>query len=617
MAKHSTGMPHAVGGTAILLFLLLNMADTEETAFALKPEGGLVEFGHCFAADYMVVFRSSPTDRDQLQVNTSADNAATSWGPPDLWGRAKITNRYRLLGLLILHLTPQDSGLYRIECWQNGTLASHRRQQLVICGEEVPSEEMTVLEDGGADVRCGGGGSGGGGARPGAGATVRWYYETHLSNKAVLFLDSSVSLEPLLPGLRGTVDVRDGGTWLRVSESVLKDSQRFYCAVMEGQNCLRFQNVNKPESADVRAIYASQGDRVALKCSSAHKRQSWDTPLGRINTTAESPASREGGAQPGQMFISGDNTSIGRSLVVPVVSDKHEGSYSCFSPTLVVQYFLVLCPGAEPREKSAAEGGDVLLECDARHKVSVGDANRVQWRRDRAAGEERLTPDTEADRAAPRPREPGWGVTEVSEDGSSLKLTGLTADDTGLYWCVVLAGPDPLQRQNNGHFSDYDDPDFYDDPDHYDDPDYDDPDHYDDPDDYDDPDLYDDPDHYDDYDSYDDGNDLGWLTNQRCIAKQEILLTVGLNSGDDKGRGLDLPAPRSGVPASAVGAAVAVAGVLLVGVIIAAVVVMKKRSKGCFKQGGAVTDAGLQSHRDADMAADPSCTEMLSAQEAC
>lgn len=543
-------MPHAVGGTAILLFLLLNMANTEETTLVLKPEGGLVEIGYCFAADYMVVFRTSSTDGDRLQVNTSADNMATSWGPPDLWGRANITNHHPLLGLLIGHLKPGDSGLYRTECWQNGTLASHSRQQLVVCGEEMESEEVTVLEEGGADVRCGGGG--GDGARPGAGATVRWYYKKHQSDKTVLFLDSSVSLDPLLPDLRGAVDVRDGGALLHMSDGVLQDSRQFYCAVMDGQNCLRFQNINLPESAEA-IKYASQGDRVALKCSSAHQRQSWVTPLGRINTTTKSPASREGSAQAGQMFISGDNTSIGHSLVIPVVSNKHNGSYSCFSPSLVVQYFLVLCPEVEPREQSAVEGGDISLECHVPHKASVGVANHVQWHRERGAGEERPTPDSE---------ESGWEEI-VSEDGSSLKLSGLTADDAGLYWCVTLLEFDDEEYYSSGNdSSDYSD------------------------DDYDDvPDLYGD-----------------------CIGKQEILLTVELNSGDD--RGVDLPAPHTALGA-------AVAGVLLVGVIVAAVVIMKKRSKGCFKQRGTVTDTGPQSHRDAgDMAGDPGCTEMLAPHEA-
>ncbi|CAL8358019.1 unnamed protein product [Lota lota] len=538
-------MPHAFKRTALLLFLLLNMADTEEPGFVFQHQGGVVQIGSCFAADYMVVFKSSGTG-DQLLVNSSA-GAVASFFTQDLQGRANITDHHLLLGLLMGHLGPRDEGLYRIECWRNEALVSHLRQQLVVCSEEVESKEMTVLEDGWAEVRC----NGSIGAL--TGATVRWYIEVHTLYTNFLLLDSAVSLDPLLADMQGAVEVRDGGALLRVFNSVLRDSEQFYCAVMKGENCLSFQIINLPEYVDVKTIYTSLGDRVALSCSSEHKSQKWKTPLGKINTTTMSPASSEGSSQGGHMYISRDNESKSRSLIIPAVSDEHMGHYSCFSPSLVIEYLIALCPRVEPREKSVVEGGDILLECNL-HQKAPGDGTSVQWHRDRAAGEASLIQNT-TDEAAAHPGNQRRGVI-MSEDGFSLKLSGLTAEDAGVYWCIVLAGKESLQSDNDTHDGDDEEEDYP---------------------------------YYgsfgDGYNGYDDSEDYGengpsWLDTYTCISKQEIVLTVMLTPSKVAGRGLDsapkdlandplndaTPAPASGVPGYALGAAVAT-GLLLVGVI--------------------------------------------------
>ncbi|CAL8262912.1 unnamed protein product [Merluccius merluccius] len=457
----------------------------------------------------MVIFQSS-ANGDQLLVNSSAD-AVGSFLPEVLRGRANLTNHHLLLGLLIRHLKPSDSGLYRAECWQNEMLVSHPPpQQLVVCSEEVESEKMTVLEDGGAEVWC----SGSTGAP--VGATVRWYYEVRPSYKAILFLDSSVSLDPLLPVLQGAVEVRPGGALLRVSRSVLQDFQQIYCAVMNGQNCLRFQNINLPKNADVRTIYASQGDRVALKCSSEHKSQRWETPLGKINTTTKSPASRK--MYIGQMYILGDNESKSRTLVIPVVSGKHMGDYSCFSPALVVQHRIVLCPWVVPKEKRSVEGGDILLECDVPRHNPFGGDYMVQWHHDRGAGETSLI-QNRIDEAVSHPGDPRRG------------------------------GRNPLtmKKKNKREEEEEEEADYTGDGSY---------------------------DGYDGYDSYIDSSRIGL---DGCISKQGIVLTVALNVSEDKGRGLhpapkDLanhpqndptPAPASGFPGYTLEAMVVVAGLLL------------------------------------------------------
>ena len=525
----------------------------------------------------MVVFKSSGTG-DQLLFNYSAAGGV-SYFPEDIQGRANITDYNSMLGLLMVHLDPQDEGIYRTECWQNETLVSHHRQQLVVCREKVEFGEMTALEDDWAEVRC----KGSVGAL--AGTTVNWYYDPYTNNSLQA---GAVSLDPLLARQQGEVEVRDGGTLLRVSNSVLHDSFSFYCAIMEGPNCLSFQTIYQPEYVDVRTIYASHGDRVALACSSEYKSQSWETPLGKINTTTKSLESGEGSTQGGHMYISRDTESKSHSLIIPAVSDEHMGQYSCFAPSLESVYLIAFCPRMESREIRVVEGGDILLECDV-HQKTPSDGTSVEWHRDRASGEASLI------QAAARPGNPRRGP----EDGFSLKLSGLTAEDAGVYWCVVTALKQSLQSENDTRdINDVEEEEEY-----PDDGDY----------------SFDDG--YDDYNDYNNG----WL--HVCISKQQTVLTVILTQVKVEGGGLNTTpkdlandpqtdvslAPDPEVPGYALGAGAA-AGLLLVGVV-ATVAVMKTRSKGCFKQGGAATDTLPNFHQDTEMARDPGCTEMLAPNE--
>lgn len=441
----------------LLLPLLLHQVYSEEAEPVFRAEGTVIELGYCFGVDYIVVYRCAP-EGDQLLGNSSADNTSVT-PPADLQSRIHINKQQYLLGLQISHLTHKDSGIYRRECWQNQELVNQHTQQLSVCNEEVVSEEIPVKKgDGGVELLCNNTSIGL------EGTSVRWYREMFPLYTPTLFLDSSVSLDPLVEELQGVVEVRDNGALLLLDSSRLKNNEHFICLVSRGKNCLSFQSMHPPDRSESRDIFASDGDKVVLQCPSDGNNQQWDTPLGKVNGSSV------------EMYISFGDKSEDFSLVIPAVSDELSGDYSCISSSLEVQYLLVLCPRKEPQERVVVEGGSALLECD----VDKDASQRVQWHRREASGESELIHDSMSE-TVPIP-EDLRGRLSLSENGSSLTICHLEAKDQGVYWCVVLEDHEFLEG----------DDDYKDD--------------------------------YDEEGSGEDEDGLFWVDTYRCIFKQETNL---------------------------------------------------------------------------------------------
>lgn len=539
------------------LFLLLHRVYSEEPEPLFRVEGGVVELGYCFGMEYIVVYRSAP--EDQLLGNSSSTVA--SFAPPaDLQGRIHITNQQHLVGLQIHHLTHSDSGIYRRECWENQTLASHHTQQLSVCG----AEKLTMVEkDEGGEVEllCNSTLIGQ------AGTTVRWYYETHPDYKVTLILDSSVSLNLLVEELQGVVEVKDRGALLQVPSSVFKHLPQFYCLTVKGDKCLSFQNFYLEDHSDVRNIFAAQGDTVVLNCPSDHKNQEWETPLGLINGTTT-----DGSMKINQMHLSGENESESYSLVISAVSDKHDGEYSCITPFFRVQYSLTLCPKKEPQRKVAFEGQDISLECD----VGQDEFQTVQWYRRGTSGEDNLIQDSK-DQSIAIP-EDLRGRLILSEHGSSLTLSSLTAKDITVYWCIVLGGLEFLEGDDYNVSEEVEDTvldDYYD--------------------------------------------DRYWSDSYRCIFKQETILNkkqegrgLTFEPSDPKSTAKPEPPAASNVTAYAVGGGLVA---LLLVAVIAAVVVLKKRAKPSSNQRGSASGSGRNTNKEIELNVDAGCTERLTSSD--
>ncbi|GAA6215953.1 hemicentin-1-like [Lates japonicus] len=540
----------------LFLLFLLHQIYGEEPEPVFRAQGSSIEMGYCFGTDYIVVYRST-LEGDQLLGNCSANNSSIS-PPADLQGRVQSTTRNDLLGLAITNLSHMDSGIYRRECWQNHTLVKQLIQRLFVCDEEVEAMEIIVREDAeAAELLCNSTSTGL------EGTSVRWYYEMFPSYMLTLFLDSSVSLEPLTEELQGIVEVKDKGALLVLDKSVLKNIQHFHCLVVKGKNCLSFQNIYLPEHTESRDIYASRGDRVVLNCPSDGNKQEWDTPQGKFNGDSRRIS---------EMYISFGDKSEDFSLVIPSVTDDHSGDYSCISTSLELQYFLVLCPKKNPQEKFDIVGGNVLLEC----KVGQDDSQKVQWwYRRQTTGEPELIHDPN-DETVPIPQDLRGRLT-LSDNGSSLTISNVKMTDAGLYWCVVLRDP---------KFVEGDDDYSYD---------------------------------YNEEDTEDDESDYSqWPDTNQCIFKQDITLTlrrtrIGVDQKPvtyepgDRNSGISPTADAPTTSNSTAYAVVAVVlGLLVVGAIAAGIVIKRKK---------ATSRSGLNMNKDIKMNEDPGCTVRLTNDE--
>ncbi|KAK2842012.1 hypothetical protein Q5P01_012212 [Channa striata] len=418
----------SIRSLGFLLFLFLQRVSSEMAEPMFRELGNNIELGYCFDVDYIVVYRFTP-EGEELLGNSSANTPITP--PVDLQGRIQVKQQPSLLGLQISRLTHMDSGTYRKECWTNHTLVSQLTQQLLVCDEEVESEEIIVKEGTTTtELLCN---------SPSArleGTSVRWYYEMYPVYKLTLFLDSSVSLKPLVEELQSVVEVRDRGAMLVLDNSLLESNNHFYCLVINGDKCLSYQNLYTLGYSGHIDIYASKGEKVVLNCPFSGRDQHWETPLGHMNDTSKIE---------NQIYISSGDKDF--SLVIPSVSDESGGEYSCISSANERQYSLVLChtKTSLPHQKVVSEGEDVVLNCD----TDQGD-HTVLWYRQQASLEQELIYDSNIDNF--QIPEDLRGKLALSNTGDSLTISNVEMKNKGLYFCVVLAGSNTLEE--NDYFID-------------------------------------------------------------------------------------------------------------------------------------------------------------------
>lgn len=404
-----------------LLPVLLHLVLSKEVEPVFRAKGTTIEMGYCFGVDYIVVYRCAP-EGDQLLGNSSSESPSTP--PEDLQGRIHINKVQHLLGLQISQLTHKDSGIYRRECWLNQTLESQNTQQLSVCDKEVESEEIVVKEDEGAKLLCNNT------SIDSEGTSVRWYYETFPLYKPILLLDSSVALDLLVKELQGVIKVQNNGASLLFDKSALENNSHFYCLVSKGKTCVSFQNMQLQDNSESRDIFATQGERVVLKCPTEGTNQQWETPLGLFNSSNM------------KMNLSLDEKSEDFSLVIPAFSEELSGEYSCFSSLVEVRYSLFLCPKNESQNKVVLEGRSVLLDCDVNKEHSLS----VQWYRREPSGENGLIHDSN-DMTVPLPEDLRG---RLSENGATMTISQLEVKDGGVYWCVVLVDSVFLDYYDDG-----------------------------------------------------------------------------------------------------------------------------------------------------------------------
>ncbi|MEQ2298813.1 hypothetical protein AMECASPLE_009150 [Ameca splendens] len=483
--------------TELLLFLLLKQVSSQEPETVLRESGTSIVMGYCFGADYIVVYRSAP-DGEQLLGNSSKKNLPNT-PPADLQGRILMNEDENLLGMHITGLTELDSGIYRRECWKNHTVAKIHTEQLFVCKEEISPEEIHTNNEGGTEIRCNS-------ASVGLeGNFVRWYQELHPDYKSTLLLDSSVSLEPVIKEMQGFVEARENGALLVLHKTVLQNFPQYYCVVLKGKTCLSFQNIYLPDRSESKEVFASKGERVVLNCTGNGEHLQWETPLGQINSS--SPSNN-------QMYISAGRKPASFSLIIPVISDKHSGTYSCIAPLFEIEYSLFLCPQNTLLKKVASKGENVSLDCSS----GLDNHKRVQWYRRVQQETYEIIGDTN-DEGVIIPNDLK-GRVKLSDSGL-LTISGLEITDERMYKCVVIN-----EFVDNLNTEDYNDEDM----------------------------------NEDDFSDEEHSNDIA-----RCHLKQDVFLNIS-NTGFTKPSNITGPAVAGGL-----------LGLLVVIVIVIVIVIVKKK----------------------------------------
>ncbi|XP_032441722.1 uncharacterized protein LOC116734435 [Xiphophorus hellerii] len=399
---------------SLLLLLLLGQVCSQGPEIVFREEGGNVVMGYCFGADYLLAYRSA-AGGEQLLGNSSNKNLPNT-PPVDLEGRIQMNEVDNLLGIQIDELTDLDSGIYRRECWQNHTMVNNHMEQLFVCKEEISAEEIKVNSEGGADIRCQSSSVGQ------EGTFVRWYLELQPDYKPILLLDSSVSLEPVMKELQDSVEARENGAVLMVNKIVFQNFPQFHCTVFKGKTCLGFQNLFLPDYSYSKEVYVSKGERVVLNCSGDGGNLWWETPQGQLNSS--SPRNNE-------MYISAGEEPDSFSLIIPVISDEHKGTYTCIAPTFEIEYSLFLCPKSELQEKVYFKDSNISLECTS----DLDNLKRVQWFRHVQADIYEIIGDTYDELVSiPEDLE---GRVELSISGL-LNISNLCSEDERMYRCIVL-----------------------------------------------------------------------------------------------------------------------------------------------------------------------------------
>ncbi len=198
-----------------------------------KALGGELEIGYCFGDD-IAVYRMTADGKELLGQFSNP-----SVSPPDAF-KGRIIFSAEVLGLIGLKLTNlqfSDSGIYIRECWSNNTMENYRKHYLYVCDKEFDFKEISLIPGTGADLECN--------MDSIKHATVKWYRDMH---NVSLFMDTKISLEPLHAEFKSLIRVHGEGSFLHVSDEFIQDRPRFFCQVMEGEQCRSFQTIGLPDS---------------------------------------------------------------------------------------------------------------------------------------------------------------------------------------------------------------------------------------------------------------------------------------------------------------------------------------------------------------------------------
>lgn len=272
----------------------------------------------------------------------------------------------------------------------------------------------------------------------GSGSSLQ-LYEVDNDRSWTLVLDTSSSLEPLVPFQRARLQVHPNSS-VTLSETMWKKWARakpHFCTMWRGGQCqwAKWQMVIPA----LQVIATHEKESVTLPCRVKQEDIYWSTPSGDVRISSN-PQTRPQEV----MYMLNDSQSGAYSLNIPSVSRQHAGMYKCENSDFVMDLmFLSVCVESPPVNVMFSRGESVRM--DAYVKDWFKNWFRVQWFRQKGLQPQTLfieyivkSRDYFLDGNDVRmPEDLRGRVTELNSS-TSLNISNLTAENSGVYsWRVI------------------------------------------------------------------------------------------------------------------------------------------------------------------------------------
>lgn len=385
-----------------------------QIVFGIDGEPATFHFVHPPVVDYFVLYRVSAEGEKLLLICSRSKDAHPESQDVDCGYSFDVG--FSTFFFRLNHINASKGGDYRVEGWTSENMKKHQRSfRLTVCaeGNEHPSCEHVTYDSNNNAVLCN------------LSLTEDDRRNSlQLYRYNVLVLDTRVSLEPLVEDLKGRLHVDLKTFQLTVSLSGITDSgaTEFSYASFIGAQCQSYHRMHL--NARVKKIFAYEGESVTLPCISNGQLLStlyWDTPIGSVYIRD---------SQIGQLEEGINRSHTGNhSLRIPYLSiEQHSGWYQCVGRGLEEVFSLYVCTKSTPLDVMFSNGGSVLLQ------PNVSELDRsylfgIQWFHQKFQEPQVLKAIFNGESG----KVPEYLGGRFTEDADNLKISNLTAEDSGSY----------------------------------------------------------------------------------------------------------------------------------------------------------------------------------------
>lgn len=304
------------------------------------------------------------------------------------------------------------------ECWKQGTLLERRHFHVIVCAEKDAEEKMSLHHGAPADMMCQK-------FNPRRGETLQVFKNIQNDTykwSSTMILDTNVSLEIIPDVLRSRVV--NNGSLIHFSDVSNVDSGVYSCVVWRDHQCQNYRETSL--DVQIQEIFLEPKQSFTLSCLAKDVKQgsmlAWWYPVGLNLPGLKSDYD--------QSEMLNDTQSGNYSLVIPHVTLKHSGTYTCRA---IQKYYNVVnifvCSDLEPTNMTFSSGDVANLTCHP----NLADTLRVQWYREYNQSSTYLLTDTQDGFVNEKMK----NRLKASNSQSYISLSELLITDAGSYWCRV------------------------------------------------------------------------------------------------------------------------------------------------------------------------------------